>query len=290
MRTILGMNPLAGPQVSKFGPAINSITPNPVPWEQLTTLTVNGSNFVNGFTASVNVGGMNYPLSPASLTFVSSSQVQVPVYLGGATSYTATLNITNFGGLTTSQNFQVGSSGGENLQPAISSITPNPVPWEQLTTLTVNGSNFQSGFTVSVNVGGTNYPLSPASLTFVRQGSRVHGKGVVLYCRSQHHQPGRALRFAELSSWLQQELAAGDQFDCAEPGALGAGDHPDGQPEQLSERIHGFGQRRRHEVPLPAAHHFPEVSSEFHHRRELPASDQLDHAEPGARTRCSGSN
>jgi hypothetical protein len=148
-------------------PAISSITPNPVPWEQLTTLTVSGSNFQSGFTASVTVGSMNIPLSAASLIFVSSTEVQVPVYMGGATSYTATLNITNPGGLSASQGFQVSSSAGESLQPAISSITPNPVPWEQLTTLTVNGSNFQNGFTASVSVGGTNFPLSAASLTFV---------------------------------------------------------------------------------------------------------------------------
>ena len=147
-------------------PAISSITPNPVSWEQLTTLTVNGSNFQSGFTASVSVGSMNFPLSAASLTFVSATEVQVPVYMGGATAYTATLNITNPGGLTASQNFQVSPSGG-NLQPAISSITPNPVTWEQLTTLTVNGSNFQSGFTASVSVGSMNFPLSAASLTFV---------------------------------------------------------------------------------------------------------------------------
>jgi hypothetical protein len=87
--------------------------PHPVPWEQLTTLTVNGSNLQSGFTASVSVGGTNFPLSAASLTFVSSTEVQAPVYMGGATSYTATLNITNPGGLTTSQSFQVSSTGAE---------------------------------------------------------------------------------------------------------------------------------------------------------------------------------
>ena len=78
------------------------------------------------------------------------------MYMGKALSYTAALNITNPGGLSASQSFPVGSS--RNLQPAISSIAPNPVPWEQATTLTVSRSNFQSGFTASVNVGGTKYP------------------------------------------------------------------------------------------------------------------------------------
>jgi len=59
-------------------------------------------------------GSANFPLSAASLTFVSSSQVQVPVYKGGATSYTATLNITNPGRLTTTQNFHLSSGGGGN--------------------------------------------------------------------------------------------------------------------------------------------------------------------------------
>jgi len=146
-------------------PAISSMAPNPVPWEQLTTLTVNGSNFQSGFTASVTVAGVNYPVPASGLTLVSSSEVQVAVYMGGATSYTATLNITNPGGLAASQNFQVGSSGG--VQPAISSMAPNPVPWEQLTILTLNGSNFQSGFTGSVTVAGVNYPVPASCLTFV---------------------------------------------------------------------------------------------------------------------------
>jgi uncharacterized protein (TIGR03437 family) len=146
-------------------PAISSMAPNPVPWEQLTTLTVNGSNFQSGFTASVTVAGVNYPVPASGLTLVSSSEVQVAVYMGGATSYTATLNITSPGGLAASQNFQVGSSGG--VQPAISSMAPNPVPWEQLTILTLNGSNFQSGFTGSVTVAGVNYPVPASCLTFV---------------------------------------------------------------------------------------------------------------------------
>ena len=146
-------------------PAISSMAPNPVPWEQFTTLTVNGSNFQSGFTASVTVAGVNYPVPASGLTLVSSSEVQVAVYMGGATSYTATLNITNPGGLAASQNFQVGSSGG--VQPAISSMAPNPVPWEQLTILTLNGSNFQSGFTGSVTVAGVNYPVPASCLTFV---------------------------------------------------------------------------------------------------------------------------
>ena len=148
-------------------PAITSITPNPVPWEQVTTLTVNGSNFQNGFTASVTVAGVNYAVPAPCLTFVSSSEVQIALYMGGATSYTATLTITNPGGLAASQNFQVSASGGVSLQPAITSITPNPVPWEQVTTLTVNGNNFQNGFTASVTVAGVNYAVPAPCLTFV---------------------------------------------------------------------------------------------------------------------------
>ena len=107
-------------QVSASGgvslqPAITSITPNPVPWEQVTTLTVNGNNFQNGFTASVTVAGVNYAVPAPCLTFVSSSEVQIALYMGGATSYTATLTITNPGGLAASRSFQVSSGGGGNL-------------------------------------------------------------------------------------------------------------------------------------------------------------------------------
>src|SRR5260370_34986318 len=94
------VGPSGGPNLQ---PSISLITPSPVPLAQVATLTVNGSNFQSGFTASVTVGGTNYPLSPSNMIFVSATQVQIPIYMGGSSAYTATLTITNPGSLSTSK-------------------------------------------------------------------------------------------------------------------------------------------------------------------------------------------
>lgn len=142
-------------------PAINSIAPNPVPSRTPTTLTVTGTNFQSGFSASVTTPSGVWFLAPAALTFVSSTQVKVQVTMNGTPPYSATLTITNPGGLSGSRGFQVAA------QPAITSITPSSVPARTSTTLTVNGSNFQSGFTASVTTPSGVWPLAPAALTFV---------------------------------------------------------------------------------------------------------------------------
>ena len=202
-------------------PAISSMAPNPVPWEQLTTLTVNGSNFQSGFTGSVTVAGVNYPVPASCLTFVSSSEVQVAVYMGGATSYTATLNITNPGGLAASQNFQVGSSGG--VQPAVSSIAPNP---SETTSVGLQPASSQSGASIACNpdpnkVGGLDCGVSLA------QAAPVSGVTVALQANTSRVQvpvqvviPAGALSVPFAATVISSDQDTQAQITASVQGAL----------------------------------------------------------------------
>ena len=202
-------------------PAISSMAPNPVPWEQLTILTLNGSNFQSGFTGSVTVAGVNYPVPASCLTFVSSSEVQVAVYMGGATSYTATLNITNPGGLAASQNFQVGSSGG--VQPAVSSIAPNP---SETTSVGLQPASSQSGASIACNpdpnkVGGLDCGVSLA------QAAPVSGVTVALQANTSRVQvpvqvviPAGALSVPFAATVISSDQDTQAQITASVQGAL----------------------------------------------------------------------
>lgn len=143
-------------------PTITSIIPASIPAKQVSTLTVNGSNFQSGFTASVwtPLGRFNIPA--AALTFVDASQAQVNIKLGGNTGYKVQLTITNPGGLSASSTFMVTAP----VQPSISSITPGTVPLKQTTTLTVTGAGFQPGFSATVITPSGTFPLDASALGY----------------------------------------------------------------------------------------------------------------------------
>ena len=109
-------------------PTISSITPNQVTVNQATTLTVNGSNFQSGFSATVITSGGSFPVAAAGLSFLSSGQVQVQVTMGSTPPYSATLQITNPGGAIATGSFQVIASG-----PTTGTITANPTTCQVIT-------------------------------------------------------------------------------------------------------------------------------------------------------------
>jgi hypothetical protein len=135
--------------------SITSISPNSVTaGGPQFTLTVNGVNFISGATVQLD----NAPLAT---TFVSSTQLTaiVPasrIQLGGARAITA-------------QNPDGSTSNAVNLTvtappPVISTITPSTVAaGGEAFTLTVNGSGFVAGATVSLNA-------TSLSTTFVNAG------------------------------------------------------------------------------------------------------------------------
>jgi uncharacterized protein YjdB len=123
------------------------------------TLTVNGSSFVNGATATF--GGTS-----RAVTFVNSGQVTIAVQASDVASVgTPAVIVTNptpGGGASNSVAFNV--TAAANPLPAITTLSPTSVSaGSGQFTLTVSGSNFINGSVVQWNA-------SPRATTFVNSG------------------------------------------------------------------------------------------------------------------------
>jgi nitrogen regulatory protein PII len=136
-------------------PTINSITPNPLTTTAATWMTVNGTGFQSGFSATVS----GYSIASTGLQFVSSTQVKISVSMASG-NYSAPVVITNPDGQHVSGSFQVNAAAPA---PTISSITPNPLTTTAATWMTVNGTGFQSGFSATVS----GYSIASTGLQFV---------------------------------------------------------------------------------------------------------------------------
>jgi hypothetical protein len=134
-------------------PAYGSVSPTSGPTSGGTVLTITGSNFVSG--ATVRIGGVN----ATSVTFVSATQLVATTPPG--TTGGKSVQIINPGGLTASRNNAFWYTTSSSAQPAITGVSPSSGPTSGGTVLTITGSNFVSGATVSV--GGT----SATGVTFV---------------------------------------------------------------------------------------------------------------------------
>lgn len=139
-------------------PAISSLSPTSVVGATTFTLTVNGSNFVSG--AVIKWNGTNM-----TTTYVSSTQLTATInkYYDTLSSYpgTATVTIMNPDG---------GRSSGATITitppitpPSITSLSPSSVTGATNFTLTVNGTNFESGAVIKWN--GTNMTTTYVSST-----------------------------------------------------------------------------------------------------------------------------
>jgi len=141
-------------------PAITSVSPNPITGSNSNqTLTITGSSFQPGNGLQVIVGPAT--LQGASILSATSSQIQVAANVGIAAN-TISVKVVNPDGQ---------SSGTLSLQvkappPAITSLGPNPMTGSASSqTLTINGSNFQSGAGLQVQVGSN--ILQSAQITSV---------------------------------------------------------------------------------------------------------------------------
>jgi len=145
------------------------ISPSTVTYNQATTLTVNGSNFRPNFAAFVITPDGQFQIASAGLTYVNTSQVRVQVLMLGSPPYNPTLKIVNDDGQFATASFSVTGTGAP--PPSITNITPSLVTVNQVTTLTVTGSNFVNKPAVKVTVpnSGT-FDIAPAGVTFVNSG------------------------------------------------------------------------------------------------------------------------
>ena len=131
------------------------------------TLTINGSNFVSGATLTFDPpSGVNIESSSSYLTFVSSSQIRYEINNDGdAGTWQVRVNnpdgqTSGYAGLTVTASTPA---------PSISSVSPTTMPGStSRQTLTINGSNFTSGATLTFDPPtGVNIESSSTYLTFV---------------------------------------------------------------------------------------------------------------------------
>ena len=153
---------------STAAPTITSVTPNPVPGSNSAQqITINGSNYQSGATLTYHdPQGNSYP--GHSSTFVNSGQLLDPAFNNASDAGTWTVTVVNPGGQSsTAFNFTVSAS---TAAPTITSVTPNPVPGSNSAQqITINGSNYQSGATLTYHdPQGNSYPGH--SSTFVNSG------------------------------------------------------------------------------------------------------------------------
>jgi hypothetical protein len=114
-----------------------------------TTLTVNGTNFINGSVANFNGAAK-------ATTFVSATQVTAALLASDvATAGTFGVTVTNptpGGGTSNSVNFVVTAAVTNNPVPTLTTLAPATVTaGTGATTLTVNGTNFINGSVVNFN-------------------------------------------------------------------------------------------------------------------------------------------
>ena len=136
----------------------------------ITGTRASGSGF---YDPGSNLGGSAVPFSHIeasvtggvtvnSVTFNSPTQITLNVSTVGATSGAQSVTVTNPDGQTSTGNGILTITGGAG-GPTISSVSPNALGQGGTRTLTVNGTNFQSGATASVSGTG----VTVVSTTFV---------------------------------------------------------------------------------------------------------------------------
>ena len=150
-------------------PSVSTVTPSSGPVSGGTAVTISGSGFATG--ATVTFGGTN-----ASATVQGSTTINVVA--PGHTSGTVNVVVTNPGGQSgTLTNGYVYASAPPPA-PSVSGITPNSGTTAGGTSVTINGSNFVSGATVSIGLtAATN--VSVVNSTTITATTPGHAAGMV---------------------------------------------------------------------------------------------------------------
>jgi hypothetical protein len=128
-------------------PNITSVNPASVPAGIQTNLTINGTGFVQG--AVLNVSGSS---GYYSTNFISSTQLSIPNFVVNSLG-TIPIYVIDPAPAGTSAAFNLTVT--QPPPPTIASISPASAPTGSTPTLTITGSNFQNGASVSFNGGNS---------------------------------------------------------------------------------------------------------------------------------------
>jgi len=148
-------------------PTVTSVTPGSGSTLGGTSVTVNGSGFQSG--ATVSFGGTPVAVATVTSTAITGTTAAHPA---GAANVVVTNPDTQTGTCVSCFNYAAPAPA-----PTVTSVLPNSGSSAGGTAVTVNGSNFVSGATVSF--GGSPVAISSASPTAISGTTAVHAAGAV---------------------------------------------------------------------------------------------------------------
>jgi hypothetical protein len=145
-------------------PVITSLSPSPMTGSTFSqSLTINGSGFQTGSSVIVGYASTFTTLTGSQLTFVSATQIVLPITTG-LTAQQWLVKVANPNGAGSSVvAFQVNAP-----TLAITSLSPSPMTGStSAQALTINGIGFQAGLSVIVGYGANFNTLTSSQLTSV---------------------------------------------------------------------------------------------------------------------------
>ena len=129
---------VASTQAPQASPTVTSVSPNSGSTSGGMAITITGTNFASG--ATVTIGG-----APANnVVVVSATQITATTPVGAAGA--ATVTVTNAG----SQSGSLTNGFTYIVAPAVNGLSPNSGPATGGTSVTITGTNFASGATVTI--------------------------------------------------------------------------------------------------------------------------------------------
>jgi hypothetical protein len=149
---------IAPPTTPVAPPTITIITPNTGPAQGNTPITIRGANFVSGGLFGVKIGGL--PATNVVRINATTITAKTPEGTAGAKDVVVTNNdgqtATKVGGFTcvVPPTISIAPPAIPVAVPTISSIMPDSGPTKGNTPITIRGTNFVSGGSFGVKVGG----------------------------------------------------------------------------------------------------------------------------------------
>jgi hypothetical protein len=131
-------------------PTVSAVSPDTGPTSGGTAITVTGTGFISGATVGIGQGSGPFTgaIAATQVKVVSSTEITATTG-GGAQAGTWGLFVTTSGGTSQGDNFTYTTSS----VPTVSGVSPNSGPASGSTAVTITGTDFIAGATVTIGQG-----------------------------------------------------------------------------------------------------------------------------------------
>jgi subtilase family serine protease len=135
-------------------PTVSGVSPNSGPTSGGTNITVTGTGFITGATVTIGQGNgaVTGAIAATNVKVVSSTQITATTG-GGAKAGTWSLFVTTSGGTSAGNSVDYFAYGAAPVVPTVAGVSPNSGPTTGGTNITVTGSGFIAGATVTIGQG-----------------------------------------------------------------------------------------------------------------------------------------